>query len=63
MTLSDKIDLMDDQGIGIYMINAEYVKEFVKELKERTMNTSKLNPIDKARICQEINKLAGDKLI
>ena len=41
----------------------EDVKEFIKKLKERTMGTSKLNPIDKARVCCEIDKLAGDDLI
>ncbi len=45
------------------VIDAEYVKEFIKIFKERTMGTSKLNPIDKARICAEIDKLAGKELI
>ena len=57
MSLSDKIKEIN--VIGEYLIPKD-VKQFIKELKEYINDCNHASP---GQQCDEINKLAGDKLI
>ena len=57
MSLSDKIKEIN--VIGEYLIPKD-VKQFIKELKEYINDCNHASPEQQ---CDEINKLAGDKLI
>lgn len=60
MTLSDKISEAYGYNDDHHVIPIEYVKEFIKELKE-VFRYSSLWKGDS--ISEEIDKLAGEKLI
>ena len=64
MTLSDKRELgmcklVEHKRHGCYWIKEEYVKQFIKDLKERCP----INCIGNHKFHLEIDKLAGAKLI
>ena len=61
MTLSDKIHwITGDEDKKLLMIQSDDVKQFIKELKEYINDCNHASPEQQ---CDEINKLAGDKLI
>ena len=61
MNLSDKkINMGTDFNPPYWLYPEEDVKEFIKELKE---NIGMWETIQCHKVCEEIDKLAGDKLI
>jgi len=64
MSLSDKIQINDHNGISFYddkeFVSVENIKEFIQLLK---VSLNKISAGDQNIMLIEINKLTGDKLL